>query len=685
MTQRGFLRALVTAAIVVVAGCGGSTTANDGGTDTAYPEIGGEVGPDARGDAATDEQRDVPAVADGGRDVGDAPRDAGTETPADVRPVDALDRPASEAGATDGGDGPIDGGPGDGDAGSQTFRVVLLQTNDLHSYLEGHDPELDYTPATTGDDTTRGGFSRLVRRVADARTAAGATPVLLLDSGDFSMGTTFELLLPTQAAELTEMGKLGYDAITLGNHELDWTPGGLAQILAAAAANGFAVPIVASNLTLDAASTDVGALSVKAGVRRKLVKTLANGLKVGIFGLFGQNAVNVTPMAAPLTFDPIATTSTVLVDELRNQDHVDLVIALSHSGINQAGQGEDAVLAAAVPGIDVILSGHTHDVLTTPVRVGSTVITQAGRYGDHLGRLALTITRKPGAASAVHLDSYDLVSIDDTVAGDPATETRIAGYEAAIDAALAPSGLDHAKALAATAFDVAAGAGETAIGDLVTDAYRAVVSTVTSTPIAIAVEASGGIRAGLTAGKTGVVAFDDAFRVLPLGIGPDMLPGYPLVTFYANGQDIRAGLEVGVATELVGTDFVLQVSGVEMHYDPTQPAFARVTSIKVGGTPIGLDDTTLCLPVTTTLYVAGLLTRVSQFSGGTRSVIPKDEGCTMPVTDLTTRIVRTGAAGAPELKAWQAFLTFLTRLPVVGTAPAIPASYAQPQARVVTP
>src|SRR5262249_27156885 len=150
------------------------------------------------------------------------------------------------------------------DAGTQTFQVVLLQTNDLHSYLEGHHPELDYTPATTGDDGTSGGMSRLARRISDARTAAGTTPVLLLDSGDFSMGTAFELLLTTQATELTEMGKLGYDAITLGNHELDWTPAALASALQVATANGFAVPIVASNLKLDATSTDVGAQAVKA-------------------------------------------------------------------------------------------------------------------------------------------------------------------------------------------------------------------------------------------------------------------------------------------------------------------------------------------------------------------------------------------------------------------------------------
>src|SRR5262249_48316145 len=119
------------------------------------------------------------------------------------------------------------------------------------------------------------------------------------------------------------------------------------------------------------------------------------------------------------------------------------------------------------------------------------------------------------------------------------------------------------------------GPGETAIGDLVTDAYRAVVSSVTGTPIAVAVEANAGIRAKLATGNTGVVAFDDAFRVLPYGIGPDMIPGYPLVMYYSNAQDIRAGMEMGLAPEVFGRDFVVQVSGLEVHYDPNQPALQR--------------------------------------------------------------------------------------------------------------
>jgi hypothetical protein len=183
------------------------------------------------------------------------------------------------------------------------------------------------------------------------------------------------------------------------------------------------------------------------------------------------------------------------------------------------------------------------------------------------------------------------------------------------------------------------------------------------------------------------VIFADAFNVLPLGIGPDGKPGYPLVSFFLNGVDLRAGMEFGAAPDATGTgDTVLQVSGLEVHLDKAKPPFQRVTSIKVGTTPVGLTDTATCYKVTTTLYVANLLGLVSQATGGAMSVKPKAADCTTLVTDLSTRIVRTGAAAnAPELKAWQALIGYLAGLPKDAGVPAIPAVYGAPQNRVVSP
>lgn len=576
--------------------------------------------------------------------------------------------------------------PDGGDTGPQTFKVVLLQTNDIHSNLEGHDAVLDFTPATANDDQTVGGISRLATRIAAARAAAGSTPVMLLDSGDFLMGTPFQFVMTPDAAELQEMQALGYDAITLGNHEFDWTPGGLLLILTAAyRTHGVTIPIVASNLKLDPAKADAFSNGLKAMTVPKLVKTLPNGLKVGIFGLLGQNAAQVAPTAAPFTFDPIAHTAAAMVSELRNTDQVDLVVALSHSGINQAGKGEDADLAANVPGIDVILSGHTHDALSTAVTVGKTVITQTGRYGEHLGKLALTVTRA-GGGTTVALDSYDLLPIDDATLGDAPTQARVDQYKADIDGKITP--LAYGKVVAQTTFDVLTGSGESAVGDLVTDAYRTVTAQLFPTdPPVIAIDAAGGLRARIAKGKTGAIAFADAFNVIPLGIGPDTRPGYPLVSFYLNPSDIRAGLELAAAGDVVGSDFVIQASGLTAHYDMNKQPFQRITSLQIGTTPVALSDTTPCFRIVTTLYVGSLLPVVGAVSGGTRTVAPKLQDCSTVITDMTQQIVTTGTgSNTSELKAWQAFLTFLTSLPPdAGGVPAMPTVYMAPQGRIVTP
>src|SRR5204862_2972542 len=191
------------------------------------------------------------------------------------------------------------------------------------------------------DDATIGGMARLAAAVGAAKASAAAdgTPVLLLDAGDFMMGTLFELLATQASPELTLMHALGYDATTIGNHELDWTPHGLAGILNAAVTNQVMFPIVASNMNFydtDPRDDDLKALADAKIIQPKLVKTVG-GIKVGFFGLLGANAAQVTPQAAPLTFDPIDMAAARMVRELRETDKVDLVVALSHSGIDHNG------------------------------------------------------------------------------------------------------------------------------------------------------------------------------------------------------------------------------------------------------------------------------------------------------------------------------------------------------------
>ena len=587
-----------------------------------------------------------------------------------------------------------DGGPPSG----TPQKLLILHTNDIHSHLMGFAPEIDYSPATPNDDATRGGMARLAAAIGGAKASAAAdgTPVLLLDAGDFMMGTPFEFLATVASPELAMMHALGYDATTIGNHELDWTPHGLAGILSAAVTNNVTIPILSSNMNFsasDPADDELAALASAGVLQPKLVE-MVGGLKVGFFGLLGANAAQVTPQAAPLTFDPIDVAAARMVKELRETDKVDLVVALSHSGIDHNGQGEDAVLAAKVPGIDLIISGHTHETLAQPAQVGSTLIVTAGAYTAYLGELALTVTPSgtPGAPPvSVTVDSYTLVNIDDTITGDPATQGAVDAYIAGLDTSLAPSGLAYKQVVATTTADLPLPArGEAPVGNLVTDAYRTITAAVQpAEPPVIAVDANGALRAPIIAGKTGKIWFADLFRVTPLGIGPDQIPGYSLVTFYLNAKDIRSGLELGGAPEVVPDDFFLQVSGLKVSYDMTKPLFGRVSSLTLvtsaGEQALNLNDTTTCYKVVTTNYVAGLLGAVQSLTENLLRVDAKDSDC-LTLVDPTTRFVDANptTAAIEELKHWQAVLKYVGGLPDTDGdgVPNIPAAYASPQGRI---
>ncbi|HVY36361.1 MAG TPA: bifunctional metallophosphatase/5'-nucleotidase [Polyangia bacterium] len=578
-------------------------------------------------------------------------------------------------------------------------KLTILHTNDLHSHLMGKSPEADYTPATPGDDQTTGGFARLATAIGGARAAAAAAgrQVLLLDAGDFMMGSLFEIISTRAAAELSMMNALGYDATTIGNHELDWTPAGLAGILQAATASGPTVPIVASNMNFSDSSADddgLQALAAAGVIQTKLIKTVGT-LKIGIFGLLGAEAASVTPQAAPLTFDPIATAAARMVDDLRNKDKVDVVIALSHSGIYSDGTGEDAVLAQAVPGIDVIVSGHTHDTLTQPKQIGSTWIVTAGKYGENLGQLQLSVTKgaKPGDPATVVLDgAYVLQPMDDSVPGDATTQTAVETYIGAVDTALQAASLTYRSPVAETSADLGLPAfAEAPIGNLVADAYLNVTGALQpAAPPVMGFEANGQIRSDLQKGKTGVVWFADLFRVLPDGIGPDQNPGYPLVTFYLNAADVLSGLEFDAASDVVGNDFFLQVAGLSITYDMSRPVFGRITGASVktaaGVVPLDRTDTTTCYKVVSTNFVAGLLGVVKAQTGGVLQVVPKAADCTT-VVDPTMNLVDRDPTTAPveELKDWQALLKYVGSFPDTdgNGLPNIPAAYAMPQMRIV--
>jgi 2',3'-cyclic-nucleotide 2'-phosphodiesterase (5'-nucleotidase family) len=281
-------------------------------------------------------------------------------------------------------------------------HLTILQTSDLHSHANGDGPMSATAVASTPGP--EGGYARIAAYVGSVRSAADQDhPVLLVDSGNWSMGTVYDLTLTSSPLQLTYMTALNYDCGTLGNSEFDYTPKGLATILAAAKASafGFAVPIVASNLVLNG-DADLAPL-VGTSILPSYTKTLANGLKVGFIGLMGEAAAADAPSATPVTFTPLSqdyATVQALVNQLRSAQGCKVVVALDSVGTSAATggyTGEDVSLAENVTGIDVIASGHSQVAFANgsanhPVANGAwtTQIISCGGYGSNVARIDLS-------------------------------------------------------------------------------------------------------------------------------------------------------------------------------------------------------------------------------------------------------------------------------------------------------
>ena len=466
----------------------------------------------------------------------------------------------------------------------KTFTI--LHTNDMHASFIGMGPASDYTPFTLNDDTTRGGYARLAGLIAMRKEARkGQGPVLVLDAGDYSMGTAFSTATRETGGELHLMGLMGYDATTFGNHEFDLGPDGLGKSISASVKGGPIPMVVAANSSFnggDATLTDLQRL-VKEGVVRRYTVIERGGIRFGVFGTLGKEAMIYTSGGATTFADPTESAKEV-VRILREKEKVDVVIALSHGGVVKGADGrytdgEDVRLAKDVRGIDVVISGHSHTELREAIIVnGRTPVVQTGLESRNLGELVITMD-----GTKLTVESYRLHPIDDTVAGDRAIAAEIEELKKSVTAAAFASrgySVDQPLAIAPrdlpnTYTDIVAG---TILANLVTDSFRE------ATTADIGFTANGMMRASLSRGKTGVQTVYDVFAVAPLGAGVvDPTPGSSLVTGYFTGQDLKALLEFFLVDSPAHPgEYFPRSSGMRFHYDPSRPKLDAVTAVELG-------------------------------------------------------------------------------------------------------
>lgn len=552
-------------------------------------------------------------------------------------------------------------------SGQEEKKIVILHTNDLHSRLNGFSPEAEYTPWSPGDDETRGGFARIAAILrTEKRNNPGIT--LTVDAGDFLMGTLFHAMELKTGFQLRLMKQMGYDIVCLGNHEFDFGPAKTAGIINSSLAKGEIPSLLLSNAVLSAEESgddELEKLYDSKVVLRKFILE-RDGLKIGFFSLLGKNAVEVAPLAKPVSFAKQVPFARKMVRELK-KDGCDIVICLSHSGVSRDKKGnwagEDIRLAKKVRGIDVIVSGHSHSKISEPVIIKGVPVVQTGEYGQNVGRLELVW--KNGSVS---VRDYRLIPVDDSIAGESDIIAAVEEQQSLVtQEILAPLGLSYSDPVAETDFLLECNEQgdfrSSNLGPMIADAIHSYVNRHSSDGCDIGMVAVGVIRDWMV---PGVMTAPDVFRIMSLGSGDDDLPGYPLARLYVTGKELKNILEILMIAHKSSSSNHCFYSGLRVSYDPGRMLFRKINSIEILGVngetwdvSFSKDDTTL-YSISANSYMLEFIGIIKKMSFGLIKVLPKDASGN-PVTDMKRAVIDMDEEqpGVQEGKEWLALLEYV--------------------------
>ena len=259
-----------------------------------------------------------------------------------------------------------------------TQTLLFLHTSDTHSRLE------PITPDAADSEAGRGGVVRRAALVDSMRRVD--SELLLVDCGDISQGTPYYNLFRGDA-EIAAMNAMGYDAMTIGNHEFDFGVENMARIFSKAK-----FPVVCANYGFEGTPLE-GVVKPYTVVERK-------GVRIGIFGLSPKMAGLVpSDKCAGVTFINPVEAAQQTVDVLRGQERCDVVVCLSHLGLKGMLEGDnDEPLMAQTHGIDVVFGGHTHTFMPEPKSYlndqgGTVYLFHSGSRGTSVGKLLMRLQR----------------------------------------------------------------------------------------------------------------------------------------------------------------------------------------------------------------------------------------------------------------------------------------------------
>jgi 5'-nucleotidase len=546
-------------------------------------------------------------------------------------------------------------------------KIIILHTNDIHSRLNGYPHESTYSPLITGNDKTMGGFSRMAA-ILKSEKEANPGITLTVDAGDFLEGTLFYALEAKTGFQLRLMKKMGYDLVSIGNHEFEFGPEKLSGIINQSALNGPIPSILTGNAVFNPSDPIDDGLEklFSAGVISRKLIIDRDGLRIGFFSLLGVNAVDVAPSASPVKFSKQIPFARKMVKELKSEK-CDIIICVSHSGVtkdkNGRWSGEDVKLAESVGGIDVIISGHTHTKLDKPIIINGIPVVQAGENGQYIGRMSLSWSN-----GKLRLDDYNLIPVDDNVMGDSEIEKLIRGQQDLITGdILSPLGIKYSDPVAETdfhlEFDINGDLKASNLGPMVADAIHYYVNKYSAEGCDVSMVAAGVIRDKFV---PGVQSAPDIFSVMSLGSGSDNIPGYPLARLYVTGKELKNILEILQVAYKSTPDNYCYYSGLRVEYDPDKGLLKKLSKIEImhsDGSIKNVDfskkNKTL-YSITANSYMLEFVGIIKKMSFGLINVVPKDASGN-PVTDMKKSIIDMDVTtpGVQEGKEWLALIEYL--------------------------
>ncbi|MEM7317631.1 MAG: bifunctional metallophosphatase/5'-nucleotidase [Pseudomonadota bacterium] len=452
------------------------------------------------------------------------------------------------------------------------YKLTILHTNDIHSRIESIN-KYDSTCSAEdeGEGKCFGGVARIKSMVDAKRAAMPDDNLLVLDAGDPFQGSLFYTTYKG-AAEAEFMEAIGYDVMAVGNHEFDDGPAGLADFV-----DAVSFPVISGNLDLSSSAELNGKVD-------NHVVLEVGGQKIGIISALATDTVETSSPGEDVVFQDEIESLKADVAALQG-DGVNIIIALTHVGLPK-----DLEIAEKVPGLDLVIGGHSHTLLSNtqdraagpyPTMVGDVPVVQAYAYSKFLGEITLTFDDDGNLISA----EGEPIVLDASVTPDSAMAARVAEMGAPIE--------EMKKRVVANSGDIVEGSrevcrvAECAMGNLVADAM---LDRVKDQGVTIAIQNGGGLRASIDSGE---VTMGEVLTVLPFQ--------NTLSTFEISGQGIIDALENGVSqVEEVKGRFP-QVAGMTFTWDPSvAPNEGRIQEVMVssGGGFAPIDPAATYMVVT---------------------------------------------------------------------------------------